>query len=141
MSSDRPRGTGGDYEVGYGKPPKHSRFQPGRSGNPTGRRRGVRNLRTDVKRVLAMPIRVKENGGSRKISTQEGVVRVLRDKALKGDTRALDRLVALAGDYNNDADDTGQATALSCEDQAILDHYTAEIAASFNPSAKEEAEE
>ena len=26
----------GNYEVGYGKPPQHSRFQPGRSGNPTG---------------------------------------------------------------------------------------------------------
>ena len=26
-----------DDKVGYGKPPKHSRFQPGRSGNPRGR--------------------------------------------------------------------------------------------------------
>ena len=25
------------YEVGYGKPPKQSQFQPGQSGNPNGR--------------------------------------------------------------------------------------------------------
>lgn len=30
-------GAGADYEVGYGKPPRHTRFQPGRSGNPRGR--------------------------------------------------------------------------------------------------------
>ena len=37
------------YEVGYGRPPKDSQFRPGQSGNPAGRRKGVRNLMTDVK--------------------------------------------------------------------------------------------
>lgn len=32
----------GDYEVGYGKPPKHRQFMPGQSGNPKGRPRGAR---------------------------------------------------------------------------------------------------
>jgi hypothetical protein len=41
-------GAGDGYEIGYGKPPKHSRFQPGQSGNSAGRK-GVRNLMTDVK--------------------------------------------------------------------------------------------
>ena len=45
--------------VGYGRPPTHSRFQPGQSGNPAGRRKGVRNLMTDVKRMLATPVKVK----------------------------------------------------------------------------------
>ena len=26
-----------DYEVGYGKPPKHTQFKRGQSGNPNGR--------------------------------------------------------------------------------------------------------
>jgi hypothetical protein len=32
----RPQLMPGDYEVGYGKPPKHSRFRKGQSGNPKG---------------------------------------------------------------------------------------------------------
>jgi hypothetical protein len=34
------------FAVGYKKLPQHSRFQPGRSGNPRGRQKGVRNLAT-----------------------------------------------------------------------------------------------
>lgn len=36
-------GEGPSYEVGYGKPPKHTRFRPGQSGNPMGRPRGAKN--------------------------------------------------------------------------------------------------
>lgn len=35
----RPNDTG--YEVGYGKPPKSTRFKKGQSGNPGGRPRGA----------------------------------------------------------------------------------------------------
>ena len=33
-----------DYPVGYGRPPKETRFQPGKSGNPAGRRKGSRTV-------------------------------------------------------------------------------------------------
>ncbi len=71
QSNDRPQGTPGDsvddgYECGYGKPPKHTRFRAGQSGNPIGRRKGGRNLMTDVKRTLRVPVKVKESGRARK---------------------------------------------------------------------------
>lgn len=114
------------YAVGYRKPPIHSRFQPGQSGNPAGRSKGVRNLVTDVKRTLMTPVRVKEAGRMRKRSTQEGALMVLREKALQGDGRALDRLLELALRFNNDAADAGPAQALPASDQAILAAYLAE---------------
>ena len=41
-----------DYEVGYKKPPKHTQFQPGQSGNPAGRPPKSRNLKRLVDEVL-----------------------------------------------------------------------------------------
>ena len=54
---------------------------------------------------------------------------LLREKALQGDARALDRLLDLARLFNNDAGEIGPAPALSSDDRAILDAYAAEIAA------------
>jgi hypothetical protein len=134
--------SGGDsngYAVGHGKPPTNSRFRPGQSGNPAGRRKGVRNFMTDVKDTLRVPVKVKEGGRWRKISTQEGALAVLREKALKGDSRSLDRLLDLAGRFNNDAGEIGPAQALAADDQAILDAYVAESAAAAKPPATAES--
>ena len=114
------------YAVGYRKPPLHTRFQPGQSGNPSGRRKGLRNLKTDVQRTLKMPVKVKKGG---RISTQEGLLMVLREKALKGDARGLDRMLGYASQYNNEPGET-VAQALSTDDQAILAAYTDEILSS-----------
>jgi Family of unknown function (DUF5681) len=86
----------------------------------------VRNLSIDVKRTLKVPVRVKEGGRTRAISTQEGALMMLRDKALKGDARALDRLLEFAARFNNDAGEIGMTQALSADDQAILAAYAAE---------------
>jgi hypothetical protein len=134
--------TGGHsngYTVGYGKPPTHSQFRPGQSGNPAGRRKGVRNLMTDVKRTLRVPVKVKEGGRTRKISTQEGALMRLREKALQGDARALDRVIELAIRFNNEPGEIG--AALSPDDRAILAVYAAEITADAKPPATAECPE
>ena len=40
------------YEIGYCKPPKHTRFKPGQSGHPSGRPPGQLNFRTAVRGAL-----------------------------------------------------------------------------------------
>jgi uncharacterized protein DUF5681 len=59
------RSTGSDYLVGYGRPPKHTRFKPGRSGNPKGRPKRHRNLRTIVEDILSERIRIREGERTR----------------------------------------------------------------------------
>src|SRR5262245_35860500 len=136
MAKDKetPGGDKNGYEVGYCRPPKHSQFRPGHSGNPAGRRRGLRNLVTDVKSTLGTPVKVKEGGRTRTRSTQEAALMVLCQKALPGDARALDRFVDLAMRFNSDAAEVGSAQALPADDQAILTAYVAEhVAAATSP--------
>ena len=109
---------------GMASPRRHSQYRPGQSGYPAGRRKGVRNLKTDVKRTLTMPVKVKEGGRTRTRSTQEAALMVLREKALNGNTRALERLLELALRFNND--EAGQAQQLPADDQAILAAYVAD---------------
>jgi Family of unknown function (DUF5681) len=117
-----------DFKVGYKRPPRHSRFQPGRSGNPCGRQKAVRNLGTDVKRTLEVPVRLNEQGKARRVSTQEAALLRLREKALKGDARSLDRLLELAQIFNNGAViETLCDKVIAAEDQAILDAYAEEV--------------
>ena len=56
------------YDVGYRKPPKHGQFRKGRSGNPTGRKKGSHNLKTDLYDELFSKITISEGGRRRQIT-------------------------------------------------------------------------
>lgn len=121
MSNRKARTRKGDYDVGYGKPPKHTRFKPGQSGNPKGRAKGTRNFKTDLKATLSAPVKIMRDGKPRKVSTQKAALLRLREKALSGDARALDRLVGLAQVYNNE--ETTAVSGLSDDDAALLELF------------------
>ncbi len=95
--SEKPTGkrSNEDYEVGYGKPPQHTRFQPGRSGNPRGRPRGTKNLKTDLIEELGEKILVREGDQSRRVSKQRAVVKAVVARTLKGDARAASLLLSM----------------------------------------------
>ena len=97
-----------DGEVGYGKPPLHSRFKKGQSGNPKGRPKGTKNLKTDLREELQQPIMVREGERPLKISKQRAMVKALFAKSLKGDARSTHTLVNLlrALDLVENTDDT-----------------------------------
>ncbi|MEL7110445.1 MAG: DUF5681 domain-containing protein [Pseudomonadota bacterium] len=107
------------YEVGYGKPPKASQFKKGQSGNPMGRPKGARNFSTDVKEVLTKPVSVNEGNAQRTISTQMATLMRLREKALKGDAKAIDRLLALAQAHMSDPAQAGSDEPRAEADQAL----------------------
>jgi hypothetical protein len=76
-----PRDTDTDYGVGYGKPPRHTRFVKGQSGNPRGRPPGARNFATLLNEALNERVLVTENGGRRKVSKRQAIVTQLVNRS------------------------------------------------------------
>ena len=126
----------GTYDVGYRKPPTVTRFKPGKSGNPKGRPKGIRNFRSDLKATLVQPVKLTREGRPHRISTQEAVLLRLREKALSGDARALDRLIALAQAYNDDEVPT--SSVLTEDDSALVEVFRRRIlsGAADDPKSK-----
>jgi hypothetical protein len=79
--------------VGYRHPPKQSQFAKGRSGNPNGRPKGVRNFATVIEAELNTKIPITENGKRRSISKREAVAKQLVNRAASGDTKAIPLLL------------------------------------------------
>jgi hypothetical protein len=81
---------GGDYGVGYGKPPKHSQFKSGQSGNPNGAPRKQNREMVDVAATLSEPIAVKKEGKSHEMQPFEASMRSLVRRGLNdGDLGAI----------------------------------------------------
>lgn len=47
---------------GYAKPPRHSQWRKGQSGNPGGKKKGAPNLKTSVQKMLLQKVRVTRSG-------------------------------------------------------------------------------
>lgn len=111
-----------DYKVGYRNPPLSARFKKGQSGNPKGRRKGVRNLKTELEEELAEKITLRENDRSVKISKQRAILKVMVAKAMKGDTRAGLAVLAIRARLIDDKN-PDQGEEMSTADKTLLDEF------------------
>ncbi len=121
-----------DDDVGFGKPPKHTQFKPGQSGNPAGRPKGAKNLKTDLEEELRELITVREGGNQKIVSKQRAMLKSLTAKAVQGDPRAaaivIDMMYRLL--HEDDAEDTSRG--LSPDDKAILKAYAERLLRKLN---------
>jgi hypothetical protein len=78
-----------DYEVGYGKPPVHTRFRKGQSGNPSGKPKKVWSEDEILLRDLSSKVPVTEGGKQRHMSKLEVVLKQQVKLAMKGDPKAV----------------------------------------------------
>ena len=85
-----------ERRVGYKNPPVHSRFKAGLSGNPSGRAKGSRNLKTLFQKVLKEEVSLRDGERVKKVSKAEAVIRSIIVGALKGDSRCLGMLLRVA---------------------------------------------
>lgn len=119
MSSKKQKGTTADYEVGRGKPPKQHRFKPGQSGNPGGRKKGSRNLRTVLEDTAHKEIEISEGGRKRRVTAIDGLALRLLQEGLGGNVRAIHLFFDLYGRTVDQKDNATEET--SEEDHALLE--------------------
>ena len=127
QSSARPaggNGSDGNYDIGYRRPPRHTRFKKGQTGNPNGRPQGRANAKTIVSRAINEKVSIREGDKARDMTKLEGMLQAHLVKAIKGDARSANLVIALIAKLGLLTDaEPETSTALSHEDHAILQEY------------------
>lgn len=120
-----------DYEVGYGKPPKHSQFKKGRSGNPKGRPKGAKGVGASIMRELERKVTIREGGQEVTISKAEAVAKRITNKALSGDMGASKMLLQFdaeqAQQVEVDGEQSGQTSLPDQTDEAVLKYFAQQV--------------
>jgi hypothetical protein len=119
--------TKAEYTVGRGKPPLHTRFKKGQSGNPRGPR--PKNLPALLVAALNEPVVVSANGESRQITKREAVIAQLVDKSTGADLRATKMLIDMLKDIEKQAGVTPapEAVPFTPADEEIFENLVARL--------------
>jgi hypothetical protein len=110
-----------DDKAGYGKPPVHSRFVKGRSGNPKGRPKGAKNLATIFQAISRQRIAVTISGRVKYMTKIEACLHQLVNKAVGGDLKAVRELVYWCGLMEQSNDEVGNSGELDERDAAVME--------------------
>lgn len=106
------------YRVGRGRPPLHTRFAAGKSGNPRGRPRGRKSIEKMLNELLDHKVSIGVGDRRRSVTRLEAILMQQVQSALKGDRKAVEFLLA-ARSAGETASDQEPATP-SAEDDLIL---------------------
>src|SRR5713101_5247607 len=90
-----------DYKVGPGRPPLHTRFKKGQSGNPGGR--SAKSLPVLLAQALNETVVVTIDGRRRKITKREAIVTQMVNKSASADLRATKMLIDMMKDVEETA--------------------------------------
>lgn len=107
--------------VGYGRPPRHSQFKKGTSGNPKGRPKGSKNVSTYIDEELKQNITVTEGGTRKRISKAKAIAKRVVNGAVSGETKMVPMLLnhdRLQGDQKPGG--TAIELPLTDDDEAVL---------------------
>jgi Family of unknown function (DUF5681) len=119
------------YAIGKGRPPQHTRWKPGQSGNPKGRPKGSRPVGAILQDIVQQRVPVTENGKTRWIPALEVMLRRLANDAMRSDQRAIKLLLSLVDRYAQSPETALQFREMLAEDEEILAQYLQEPVASI----------
>ena len=116
-----------EYEVGYGKPPKYTRFKPGQTGNPKGRPKNSKNTNDILKDELKEIVTLKENGKIIVMTKRQAMLRHLVNKAVQGDSKSMFFIFGQMISFDmTEAERTAVRESLSDVDKEILEEFIKE---------------
>lgn len=109
------------YSVGFCRPPRHSQFRPGQSGNPKGRAKESQNPRTIIKLFCNEKMQIREGGRVRSITKFEALLHQMFSRAFKGDSRACASIMVFMkySGYGDDHNETATDILLGSQFQEI----------------------
>jgi len=81
------------YKTGFGRPPKHTQFRKGESGNPSGRPKGSKNVHALFDKICEEIITVNGATGPRSMTKLKAGITQLVNKAASGDLKAIGMLM------------------------------------------------
>ncbi len=115
-----------DHAANYRKPPLHTRFKKGQSGNPRGR--PAKNLPALVVAALNEPVYVTANGRRRRITKREAVIAQLVNKSASADLRATKMLIDIMKDIEKKAGIAPPPeTSLTPADEEVIEQFVARL--------------
>ena len=92
---------------GYGNPPEHGQFKKGKSGNPKGRPKGSKNIKTIIEEICGRKMTLMANGNKKTMSYREALWESLFMKAFKGNARDLIKFIEFLEKYRPNETDGG----------------------------------
>jgi len=81
------------YKTGFGRPPKHTQFRKGESGNPNGRPKGSKNAHALFEKICEELVTVNGVTGPRRMTKLKAGLTQLVNKAASGDLKAIGMLM------------------------------------------------
>ncbi len=93
------------YQVGPGRPPLHTRFKKGQSGNPGGR--STKSLPALLADALDETVVVTIDGRRRTLTKREAIVTQMVDKSASADLRATKMLIDMMKDVEQRTGEPG----------------------------------
>jgi hypothetical protein len=113
--------------VGYGNPPRQSRFKKGQSGNPRGRVKSSKNLATVLMDTVHEVVTVNEGGHRKTITKLEAMSKQLVNKAASGDPRATQLLLQMIQMFEGRSEQATQEAVIEEADELVVQQLFARV--------------
>ena len=112
-----------EYDVGYGKPPVRRQWRAGVSGNPKGRPKKSKNMKTIARETLHGTVVLNEGGRRRRISYLEAILRKQIESGLKGSEKAAFAVIKICAHLGlfEDAVDAPSVSFSAAEEEMLED--------------------